>query len=39
MMSLTIIAKKADGSMRDAQSLMDQVIAFCGMNVATSQAA
>ncbi len=31
--SLTIIAKKADGALRDAQSLFDQVIAFCGMDV------
>lgn len=28
--SLTIIAKKADGALRDAQSLFDQVISFCG---------
>ncbi|GIV46074.1 MAG: hypothetical protein KatS3mg036_0892 [Ignavibacterium sp.] len=31
--ALTIIAKKADGGMRDAQSYFDQVIAFCGENV------
>lgn len=31
--SLTIIAKKADGALRDAQSLFDQVISFCGNNV------
>ncbi len=35
--ALIIIAKKADGSMRDAQSLLDQVIAFCGMTVETSR--
>jgi len=35
--ALIIIAKKADGSMRDAQSLLDQVIAFCGMKVETSR--
>ncbi len=35
--ALIIIAKKADGSMRDAQSLMDQVIAYCGMTVETSR--
>lgn len=31
--ALTIIAKKADGAMRDAQSFFDQVIAFCGNEV------
>ncbi len=31
--ALTIIAKKADGAMRDAQSYFDQVIAFCGEDV------
>lgn len=31
--ALTIIAKKADGAMRDAQSYFDQVIAFCGEQV------
>ncbi len=31
--SLFIIAKKADGGMRDALSLMDQVISFCGNEV------
>ncbi len=35
--ALLIIAKKADGSMRDAQSLLDQVIAYCGMTVETSR--
>lgn len=30
---LTIIAKKADGAMRDAQSYFDQVVAFCGEEV------
>ncbi len=33
---LLIIAKKADGSMRDGQSIFDQVIAFCGKNVDTA---
>lgn len=28
--SLTIIAKKADGALRDAESYFDQVVAFCG---------
>jgi DNA polymerase-3 subunit gamma/tau len=27
------IAKAAEGSMRDAQSLLDQVVAYCGMEV------
>lgn len=30
--ALTVIARKADGSMRDAQSIFDQVRAFCGEN-------
>ncbi len=28
--TLTLISKKADGALRDAQSLFDQVVAFCG---------
>ncbi len=31
--SLVIIAKKGDGSMRDSQSIYDQVLSFCGKNV------
>ncbi len=31
--SLYLIAKKADGSMRDSQSLLDQVVSFCGAEV------
>ncbi|MFH1049953.1 MAG: DNA polymerase III subunit gamma/tau [bacterium] len=31
--SLIAIARKADGSMRDAQSIFDQVIAFCGTEI------
>ena len=31
--SLLQIAKKSDGSMRDSQSIYDQVVAFCGNNV------
>lgn len=31
--SLAIIGKKGDGSMRDSQSIFDQVIAFCGRSV------
>lgn len=30
------IAKKADGSMRDAQSIFDRVVAFCGKNIVYS---
>lgn len=37
--SLITIAKKADGSMRDAQSVFDQVIAFCGKDVKYSEMA
>ncbi len=31
--TLTIIAKKADGALRDAESFFDQVVSFCGTNV------
>lgn len=31
--TLTLIAKKADGALRDAQSLFDQVISFCGEKI------
>ncbi|MCX6154736.1 MAG: DNA polymerase III subunit gamma/tau [Candidatus Kapabacteria bacterium] len=31
--SLVTIAKKADGSMRDGQSIFDRIVAFCGMNI------
>ncbi len=31
--ALTIIAQKADGAMRDALSIFDQVVAFCGNEV------
>lgn len=37
--SLYTIAKKADGSMRDSQSIFDQVIAFCGNKVRYSEMA
>lgn len=37
--SLTIIAKKADGALRDAQSLFDQVIAFCGTDIVADDVA
>jgi len=37
--SLITIAKKADGSMRDSQSIFDQVIALCGKNVKYSEMA
>ncbi len=35
--SLAIIGKKGDGSMRDSQSIFDQVIAFCGRDVEYSR--
>lgn len=35
--ALVIIAKKGDGSMRDAQSIFDQVRAFCGDTISTEQ--
>lgn len=35
--ALLVIAKKGDGSMRDSQSIFDQVVAFCGKNVDTQR--
>jgi DNA polymerase-3 subunit gamma/tau len=35
--ALIMIAKKADGSARDAESIFDQVIAFAGMKVDTAR--
>ncbi|KAA3656470.1 MAG: DNA polymerase III subunit gamma/tau, partial [Calditrichaeota bacterium] len=32
-LSLSLIAKKSEGCMRDSQSLLDQVISFCGTDV------
>lgn len=37
--SLLIIAKKGDGSMRDAQSIFDQVVSFCGTTIEAKQVA
>lgn len=31
--ALNIIARKADGAMRDALSIFDQVVSFCGSNI------
>ncbi|MBK7412996.1 MAG: DNA polymerase III subunit gamma/tau [Ignavibacteria bacterium] len=31
--SLVSVAKKADGSMRDSQSIFDQVVSFCGKTI------
>ncbi|MBN1352559.1 DNA polymerase III subunit gamma/tau [candidate division KSB1 bacterium] len=31
--ALLILAKKADGSMRDAESLLDQAVSFCGNSI------
>lgn len=36
--TLLRVAKAAEGSMRDAQSLLDQVVAFCGMEVRDEEA-
>ena len=36
--ALALIARAAEGSMRDALSLLDQVIAFSGMNITTESA-
>ena len=35
--SLQLIARKADGSMRDALSILDQVISFCGSEISNSK--
>ncbi|MFA6542393.1 MAG: DNA polymerase III subunit gamma/tau, partial [Bacteroidota bacterium] len=35
--ALLIIAKKGDGSMRDAQSIFDQVVSFCGTTITAQQ--
>jgi DNA polymerase-3 subunit gamma/tau len=35
--SLLLIAKKGDGSLRDAQSIFDQVVSFCGENITAKQ--
>ncbi len=37
--SLVTIAKKGDGSMRDSQSIFDQVRAFCGNNIVYTEMA
>lgn len=35
--ALLLIAKKGDGSMRDAQSIFDQIVALCGKDIAKNQ--
>ena len=35
--TLFIIARKADGSMRDAQSIFDQLVSFCGEKITAQQ--
>lgn len=35
--SLLLIAKKGDGSMRDAQSIFDQIVALCGKSITKNQ--
>ncbi|MGA7159846.1 MAG: DNA polymerase III subunit gamma/tau [Bacteroidota bacterium] len=35
--SLIIIAKKGDGSMRDSQSIFDQVVSYCGTTITAQQ--
>lgn len=35
--ALMIIAKRADGSLRDAQSIFDQVRSFCGTTIKTTE--
>jgi len=35
--SLVSIARKADGSMRDSQSIFDQMVSFCGTTITSSE--
>jgi DNA polymerase-3 subunit gamma/tau len=35
--ALLIIAKRGDGSMRDAQSIFDQVVSFCGTTISAKE--
>lgn len=35
--ALLLIARKGDGSLRDAQSLFDQVVALCGQEITTAK--
>jgi len=35
--ALMVIAKRADGSLRDAQSIFDQVCSFCGNEIKTAE--
>jgi len=35
--ALLMVAKKADGSMRDGQSIFDQIVAFCGDKIDAKQ--
>jgi DNA polymerase III subunit gamma/tau len=35
--ALMVIAKRADGSLRDAQSIFDQVRSFCGSDIKTTE--
>jgi len=35
--SLQLIAKKADGSMRDGESLLDQAVSFCGTKIEVTE--
>ena len=36
--ALNVVAQKADGGMRDALSIFDQLVAFCGKNISYEQA-
>lgn len=35
--SLALVARQGEGSMRDSLSAMDQIIAFCGLNIADDE--
>lgn len=37
--AIYLVARLADGSMRDAQSLLDQLVAFCGTHISSADAA
>lgn len=36
--SLTVVAQKSDGAMRDALSIFDQLVSFCGSSISYEQA-
>jgi DNA polymerase-3 subunit gamma/tau len=35
--ALSVIARRSDGSMRDAESIFDQIVSFCGQTIDTAE--